>query len=133
MAEEIKDAASAIPKTIMTVYVINFLLLFPAIVTVCYHVPDLSAALNDPTTYPAIYVLRQSMSVPCISALLAVICFISAVSNVNYYAAVTRDLFAFARDQGLPFSGWLSKVDQKRRQPGRCPAYKPPLKHLRYR
>ena len=117
MSEEVKDASAAIPKAIITVYIINFILLFPAIVTVCYHTPDLSAALNDSTTYPAIYVLRQSMSTPCITALLVVICFITAVSNINYYAAVTRDLFAFARDQGLPFSKWLCKVDPMRRQP----------------
>ena len=61
MSEEVNNASNAIPKTMITVWVLNFMLLFPGILTVCYHIPDLEAGLNDPTTYPAIYVLRQAM------------------------------------------------------------------------
>ena len=117
MSEEVKNAAKAIPKTMITIYVFNFVLLFPALLTVCYHIPDLDAALNDPTTYPAIYVLRQSMSNAWITVILALITLLSLASCINYFAAVTRDLFAFARDHGLPFSGWLSTVHPKRRLP----------------
>ena len=117
MSEEVKDAASSIPKAMITIYIVNFVLIFPAILTVCYHVPDLQAALNDPTTYPAIYVLRQSMSVPWITVILVVICLLNVASNIVYLAAVTRDLFAFARDEGLPFSKWLSTIHPKRHIP----------------
>ena len=110
MSEEVKDAASSIPKTMIAVYLINFALIFSAILTVCYHIPNLDAALNDPTTYPAIYVLRQSMSTAWITVILVIICFLNVASNIVYLAAVTRDLFAFARDKGLPFSNWLSTV-----------------------
>ena len=117
MSEEVKDAASSIPKAMVTIYVVNFVLIFSAILTVCYHVPDLQAALNDPTTYPAIYVLRQSMSNAWILVILTLICLLNIASNIVYLAAVTRDLFAFARDQGLPFSKWLSTVHPKRHIP----------------
>jgi choline transport protein len=30
---------------------------------------------------------------------------------------VTRDIWSFSRDQGLPFSNWLSRVDKKRKIP----------------
>lgn len=88
MAEEVKDAASAVPRAMMVVYVINMCLIFPAILTVCYHIPDLSAALEDTTTYPFVYVLRQSMSNAWIIVLLAVIAFLNTASNVAYLAAV---------------------------------------------
>lgn len=39
---------------------------------------------------------------------------------MTYLAAVTRDIWAFARDQGLPFSTWLAHVDQKRHIPVRA-------------
>ena len=81
----------------ITIYIVNFALIFPAVLTICYHIPDLQAALNDPTTYPAIYVLRESMSTSWIIVILAVICFLNVASNIVYLAAVTRDLFAFAR------------------------------------
>lgn len=117
MAEEVKDAAKAIPRTMMTVYVLNTLLLFPAILTICYHIPDLDAALDDSTTYPAIYVMRMSMSNTWITVILAVIAFINVASSINYFAAVTRDLFAFARDNGMPFSRWLGTVHPQRHVP----------------
>lgn len=36
---------------------------------------------------------------------------------MTYLAAVTRDIWSFSRDQGLPFSTWLSRVDPKRHIP----------------
>lgn len=112
MSEEVKDASATIPKAIMATYLINFVLLFPTIVTICYHIPDVAASLEDPTTYPAIYVLRQSMSNASMTGLLALITLILLASNIVYLAAVSRDLFAFARDKGLPFSKWLSAIDK---------------------
>jgi hypothetical protein len=95
MSEEVKNASKTIPRTMLTVYVLNFILLFPALVTICYHIPSLDDALNDPTTYPAIYVMRQSMSTAWITVILSIITLITIASSINYYAAVTRDLFAF--------------------------------------
>jgi choline transport protein len=117
MSEEVRDAASSIPKTMIAVYLINFALIFSATLTVCYHTPNLQVALNDSTTYPAIYVMRQSMSTNWITVLLTIICFLNVASNIVYLAAVTRDLFAFARDKGLPFSKWLSTVHPRRHIP----------------
>jgi choline transport protein len=117
MSEEVRDAAKTIPRTMLSVYVINMCLIFPAIVTIVYHIPDLDAALEDSTTYPALYVLKQTMSVGWMTALMVVICLINMCSNVVYLAAVTRDLFAFSRDKGLPFSKWLSTVHPTRHIP----------------
>lgn len=111
MAEEVRDAAKAIPRTMIAVYVLNTLLLFPAILTICYHIPNLDAALSDSTTYPAIYVMRMSLSNAWITAILAVIALIQCASSINYFAAVTRDLFAFARGNGLPHrAGWVQCI-----------------------
>ncbi len=117
MSEEVKNAARSVPKAMMSIYLVNFCLIFPAILTVCYHIPDVSVALMDPTLYPTIYVLRQSMSSAWMTVILVIIVLLLICSNITYLAAVTRDLFAFARDQGLPFSAWISKVDPKRNIP----------------
>ncbi|KAK4554253.1 hypothetical protein LTR86_008781 [Recurvomyces mirabilis] len=114
MSEEVKDAAIAIPRSILIIFVVNFALIFPAILTVAYHIIDLEDALNDPSTYPAIYVLRQAMATKWIMAILIVILLLNVASNIVFLAAVTRDLFAFARDKGLPFSNWLAQVNPKR-------------------
>src|SRR5271163_1255031 len=117
MSEEVKNAAKSVPKAMMSIYIVNFCLIFPAILTVCYHITDLDAALTDPTTYPTIYVLRQSMSDGWMTVILIIVVLLLICSNITYLAAVTRDLFAFARDQGLPFSNWIAKVDEKRNIP----------------
>lgn len=94
----------------MSVYIINFCLTFPAVLTLCFAIPDLADALSEPSGYPAVYVLRQSMSDGWVTVVLVVIIVLLLCSNVSYLTAVTRDLFAFGRDGGLPLSGWISKV-----------------------
>lgn len=90
MAEEVKDAASSVPRAMIAVYLINMALIFPAVLTICYHIPDVQAALADTTTYPAVYVLRQSMSTTWIVVLLVVIALLNTASNIAYLAAVSK-------------------------------------------
>jgi choline transport protein len=117
MAEEVKNAAKSVPKAMISIYIVNFCLIFPAILTVCYHIPVVADALADPTLYPTIYVLRQSMSDTWMTVILVIVVALLICSNITYLAAVSRDLFAFARDQGFPFSSWIAAVDKKRSIP----------------
>lgn len=117
MAEEVKDASKSVPKAMIATYFVNFICLWPLVITVCYHIPSIDDALEDATGYPAMYVLRQSMSPAWVIVILGSIAFINAAGNITYMAAVTRDLFAFARDNGLPFSAWIRKIDGKRDLP----------------
>jgi choline transport protein len=117
MSEEVRDARRSVPRTMITVWIINFIILFVAAITVCYHITDTEEALNDPTTYPAIYVLRQALPLAWITVILVMIVVLNVASNIVYLATVTRDLFAFARDKGLPFSNWLSYVNTRRHIP----------------
>jgi len=117
MAEEVKDASIAVPRAMITIFLVDCALIFPMVVTICYHLPDLDAALSDTTTYPAIWIMRQAMSDAWIAVIMAVITLMVMASNITYLAGVSRDLFAFARDKGLPFSAWFSKVDPKRSIP----------------
>ena len=117
MSEEVKDAAKSVPQAMLTIYVVNFVLFFPGILTVVYHIPVLEDALSDPTRYPVVYVLRQALSSGWVTAMLAIILLLDMASNIAYLAAVTRDLFAFARDRGLPFSSWLSELHPSRKIP----------------
>lgn len=117
MAEEVRDAAKTIPRIMIIGFLINMGLIFLTLVTFCYHIVDIPTALADPTGYPGIWVIRQSMGQPWLNILLVVILILEIFGELAYFAAVSRDLFAFARDNGLPFSKWLSKVDAKRQIP----------------
>ncbi|KAK2766787.1 hypothetical protein FQN54_006101 [Arachnomyces sp. PD_36] len=117
MSEEVGSASKAVPKAMITIWLVNTLLAFTSFITVAYHLPDLDTALADPTLYPIIHVLRQSMSREWLTVILTIIIFLLVCSNMTYLAAVTRDIWAFSRDQGFPFSDWISKVDKKRHIP----------------
>jgi amino acid transporter len=117
MSEEVRDASNAVPKVVLTIWFLVFCLTFPAFVTISYHIPSLSDALADPTLFPIMYVLRQSMSTPWLTLILTILLLLIVCSNMSYLAAVSRDIWAFARDQGFPFSDWISRVDDKRRIP----------------
>ncbi|KAK2590386.1 hypothetical protein QQS21_011923 [Conoideocrella luteorostrata] len=117
MSEEVRDAAKNIPKVMLITFAINASLTLLTLITLAYHIPDAGEALLDPTTYPAIYVLRNSMTLPWLNVILVVILVLLMFGNLSYLAAVSRDLFAFARDQGLPFSSWIARVDRDRSIP----------------
>ncbi|TQW01245.1 GABA permease [Cordyceps javanica] len=117
MSEEVRDAAKTVPRIMMIGFSINMCLIFLTFLTFCYHVVDIPTALDDPTGYPGIWVIRQSMGQPWLNILLVVILVLEIFGELAYFAAVSRDLFAFARDNGLPCSRWLSKVDVKRQIP----------------
>ncbi|KAJ3496157.1 hypothetical protein NLG97_g2863 [Lecanicillium saksenae] len=117
MAEETRDASVSIPRVMMITWVFNYVTIFIALVTIAYHMPDIDLAIADATGYPVIYVLRESMSLAWLNVVLIVILLLLIFGNLSYLASVTRDLFAFARDQGLPFSQWIGKVDAKRSIP----------------
>ncbi|KAK6334070.1 hypothetical protein TWF696_002572 [Orbilia brochopaga] len=117
MSEEVRDASRSIPKVIVSIYMINFVLNLTTVLTICYHITSVQDALDDPTSYPAVYVIAQAMSIKWVSVLLAVIVALILVASVSYFVAVSRQLYAFSRDRGIPFSRWVSKIDQGRHIP----------------
>ncbi|KAG6038672.1 hypothetical protein E4U41_003907 [Claviceps citrina] len=114
MAEEVRDAARTIPRVMMMTFAINASLTWLTLITMAYHIPDVAKALEEPTSYPAISVLKSAMSLPWLNVMLVVMTLLLMFGNLSYLVAVSRDLFAFARDQGLPFSKWISRIDKTR-------------------
>jgi choline transport protein len=85
--------------------------------------PDTGAALEHISTYPVIYILEQSMSTKWVTVELVLIIALVLFANVCYITAVSRDLWAFARDNGLPFSPWICKVCGGQRESSCWPDY----------
>jgi amino acid transporter len=52
-----------------------------------------------------------------VNGLTAIILIPVIFSNILFNASTARRTYAFARDNGLPFGDWLSKVDPKRKIP----------------
>ena len=91
--------------------VLNILLGYIAVLTLCFTVTDPSAILNTPTKYPFIqlfYNITNSYVGTDIMVAIIVIALVCAV--IAEIATASRQIWSFARDGGLPFSPFLSKV-----------------------
>lgn len=120
MAEEVRNANVVVPKVMTGSLLVNGILGLLAAVTFAYSVPDITAALTDDTYYPFLYVLRQGVSPTGIYITTFILAFMVMVSNVTFLVAAARAAFAFARDGGVPFSGWVSRVNARTKSPINC-------------
>ena len=115
ISEEVQGAAKAVPHSMIALYGTNMVITLACWLTICFAMPDTGAALADPSLYPVIYVLKQSISIKWVTVELTMIVALVLFANVCYLTAVSRDLFAFARDGGVPFPEWISRVSAKRK------------------
>ncbi|OAX79052.1 hypothetical protein ACJ72_06632 [Emergomyces africanus] len=73
MAEEVKDAGRNVPNAIAWGYIVNGVLGVILIISYIFSIPSVEDALNDPSTFPFIYVFRNAVSTQGVNALTVVI------------------------------------------------------------
>jgi choline transport protein len=110
MAEEVRNAAHVIPRAMMWTWLINGLLGWIMAITFCFCVGDTLSVLITPLGVPFIQVFANSMSIAAATGLTVLMLVIAVFACVAVMATNSRQLFAFARDNGVPFSKTLSKV-----------------------
>lgn len=111
LAEELKDASRQLPKAMLSTAGINYLLGFLMLIAFIAVVGDVEAVLSSPTGQPYIQVIwNATESRGGTIAMVALIAFFFIFGEVNVTTASSRQLYAFARDGGLPFSRWISYV-----------------------
>jgi choline transport protein len=121
MAEELKDAAKVLPRAMIATSVVNGILGFVMLVTFCYTLGDLTADLTSPTGYPFIQVFYNATGSKGGATAMSVILILSAIANaMTNMATASRQLFAFARDEGVPFAGWFQRFPKGWEIPLNC-------------
>ena len=112
-AEELKDASRVLPVAMMWTLLINGVLGFAMLITLCFCLGNVENILSTPTGYPFIQVFYNTTNshtgTTVMTCILIVLTICGAISNV---ATASRQLFAFARDNGLPFSKFLAYVSR---------------------
>jgi amino acid transporter len=112
MSEEVKSPSTQVPKAMLSATVMNFVIGFVFLGPLTFVLPDINAFLNDPYGQPVPVILRSAvgsevgafiLSVPLI--LLGVLCGTACTT------ATSRCVWAFARDNAMPGSNWLKKVN----------------------
>ncbi|KAN0096808.1 amino acid permease [Hyaloscypha variabilis] len=111
MSEETKDAGVVLPRSIMWSIVVNGTLGFVMLVTFCFTLGDLDSILASPTGSPLVQVFYNTTdSYGGANTMTAIIIITLIASAISTIATCSRQLWAFARDKGLPFSGVLAHV-----------------------
>jgi amino acid transporter len=113
MSEEVKDAALIVPRAMVTSFVVNGTMGLIMLVSFLFCIPSVSDALADPTYYPFLYVLRTSMSNGAVNGITVIVLILCLAAVTDGMASASRQAFAFARDDGMPFSRWIAHVHPK--------------------
>ncbi|KAJ5792528.1 amino acid permease [Penicillium pulvis] len=122
MGEEIKNAKVVVPRSMIYGTLINGVLAFAYLIAVLYCMGDYTEALTSATGYPIITIVYQATGSKAATYVLMTLGMLPGwIALFNGLASVTRLTWAFARDNGLPFSEFFAFVD---------PTYKIPLRAL---
>ena len=118
MTEEMISATTEAPKAILLSVAIGGVTGFVFLIAICFSITDFDSVASTPTGVPLLQIFYSSTSsVPgtCILASLLVVIYLMCALFIM--AESSRELYAFARDKGLPFSSAFSKVNGKQGVP----------------
>ena len=110
-AEEVRNAAEVTPKTMFWSYVLNVPLAFAMLLVVVFAMTDIATATTE--AFPFVWILQNSLSVAGAQAITAIMFILVFMIATSCFASTSRQLFAFARDDGMPFPMWMKKVNPK--------------------
>lgn len=118
MCEEIKNASTVVPQSLMASIGINGVLGFAMLIAILFCIGDIDNALTTPTGFPFIEIFFQAAgSAAGATAMTAIVMSMMIFATWAVLAAASRMMWAFARDNGLPFSQYLMRVEPKTKLP----------------
>lgn len=86
----------------------NSFMAFVMVITILYAVGPIDTIIEAELPYLNLFSATGSVGV---ALFLAIVLFILIYSgNITALAATSREVWAFARDCGFPFSSWISRV-----------------------
>ena len=113
MAEETADAAYVLPRAMMATVALNGLLGLVANITLCYCIGDIEEVISTRTGFAFIQVFyNTTQSLAVTNTMVAIIIILSCFCTITMMAASSRQLFAFARDKGVPFHHLFARVSR---------------------
>lgn len=113
MSEEVRNASTDVPRSMLLSLVINGSLAMGMLFAVLFSAENIQQLLDDQsaTTSPFIRIFRTAVgSEAGATIMVSIIILLEFCSAMGCLAAASRMTWSFARDKGLPFSPQLSKV-----------------------
>ncbi|KAK5717330.1 hypothetical protein LTR15_009223 [Elasticomyces elasticus] len=114
MSEETESASRSLPRSIMWSTYLNACLGFIMVVTLIFTLGDLDDLVASPTGWPFLqlfYNTTKSYAGTDVMALLLILPLTGSV--IACVATASRQIWAFARDNGVPFSSTIAHISPK--------------------
>ncbi|TVY55613.1 Choline transport protein [Lachnellula suecica] len=114
MAEEIHNASTIVPWAMFGSVILNGIMGFGMLIAVLFCLGDLDDALTSPTGFPFIEIFHQATNSNAgATVMTALIMCLLLAAAIGIMATASRLLWSFARDNGVPFSNYISRVHPK--------------------
>lgn len=113
IAEEVKHPERAIPIALLGTVAIGFITAWLFSISMMFSVHDLDAVTGTMTLVPIIEIFHQAISVAGAVGLETLIILTGVGCLATCHTWQARLCWSFARDNGLPFSKHLSKVNHR--------------------
>ncbi|EEP80630.1 predicted protein [Uncinocarpus reesii 1704] len=118
LAEEIQDASRIVPWCMVATAIINGTLGFLILITYLFTMGDIQTVLNAPSGFAFISAYQNALgSAGGAIGLASLILILEVCSAISILATCSRQTFAFARDNALPFSRWFANMNPKSKIP----------------
>ena len=111
MSEEIQNAPTMVPWSILCSIIINGALAFSMLIATLFITVDIESALKSETGYAFMAIFVEATGSTAGATIMAcIITVMQLFANVGLLASCSRLSWAFARDRGLPGHKILAKV-----------------------
>jgi len=115
IAEEVRNASVVIPRCMVYSYLLNGAMGFVMLVTMLLCISDLDSTIHSPAPFVTVFTGTGYPTLALIMTL--ILCVLNLGGNITALTATSREMWAFARDNGLPFARWLSHVNPRSQIP----------------
>lgn len=114
LAEEVENVSYILPRSMIVTALSNYILSFVVVVTLVFSVHDLPVVSDSPLGQPYLSIIQMTTHSNGAATAAAIVTLILVVScAINGLTTTSRLLWSFARDDALPFSKWISRVNKR--------------------
>ncbi|KAL1751502.1 amino acid permease-domain-containing protein [Schizophyllum commune] len=118
ISEEAQNAPRAVPFAIMCTVVLASTLGWIVNIVLAFHIgQDLESVVGNPIGQPMATIFFSSVGKTGTLAIWAFMIITLFMTGMDYLIAGSRQIFAFSRDHGLPFSGLLYNMNPRTKTP----------------
>lgn len=103
-----KNASVIVPKAMWWSYALNSVMALIMLITILFCIGPLESILEADLPYLNLFSNTGSNSAALFLAIILLI--LIYMGNITALATTSREVWAFARDKGFPFSEWISHV-----------------------